>query len=517
MTSETDTVLGQCLSITDQKGNRHCYLTALEEVTSSAHDPAIIATEEVLSDYGCRTSLEKGYITLNSDYGLHAAAVRMTWNNAVDPNHTIDRLLKRALEELPQIYSITISEQFEKTTKFARDAKHCISKKQLRREPPELFPSLNCFLKSKSLTPIPTWTEVRFRSLADVVDTISKAKDTLLELEMSENDPNERFLQSMPSFRFISPLQDMLQNAFMPLINFSDSQQCQQNGELVPMYESILNWACIASDTNNYSIELKKCVVAAVMEQITGGQFVFDNQVQNSLVKNRLTPNELVSLYGCPPRKTCRLEKIRYILRKGGFKKEAELILNYVEEENLKQSAIDQIKQFDSILNPRQRTVVNQSPIHSGTESSELSDEEPQSRSRRRRRVPEPVTTIEDELKQYEDDSGEGSYENFKAFAKERQWSFRKSSQGLILQNENLMAYWKSKIAHFPRLAKVMLFVLRTPCSSSPLERFFSSITLQTSSHASNRTTEYVEQINQISPKNDDFFTVMNELYAKFQ
>ena len=507
------------MTITDQKGNRHSYLAALEEVSSSAHIPAIEATKDVLLDFGCLNSLEEGWISLNSDYGLHSAATQMTWNAAVDPNHSIDRLLKRTINEIPKEYSAMIYEQFEKTIEFAKNAKHCLSKKTLRRESAELFPSLNCFLQSKSLKPIPTWTTVRFRSLADVVNAISNAKDALNELEMAENNPNQRFLNSMPSFRFIAPLQDMIQKAFLPVINFADSEQCQQNGDLISIYESLLNWACIASDTNNYSIELKKCLVSAVMEQITGGQFVFDNKVQKSMVKNRLLPNELVAMYGCPSRKSCRLEKVRYILKKGGFKQEAEMILEYVDKENLKAQAVDQIKRFDSILNPEQEQAVNNdSRRHSGTESSELSDEEPARRPNLgTRSISDTRFSIDDELKRYEAESGEGSYENFKRFAKELNWDFRKSAQGFIQQNVHLMTYWKSKQPFFPKLAKIMLFVLRTPCSSSPLERFFSSITLHTSDHAANRSTEYIEQINQISPKNDKFFTVMNELFAKYK
>ena len=507
------------MTITDQKGERHCYLTALEPVSSSAHDPAIEATEEVLRDYGLLSSLEKGYISLNSDYGLHSAAARMTWNTAVDPNHSIDRLLKRTIHEIPKDYSVTIYEQFEKTIEFAKNAKHCLSKKTLRGESAELFPSLNCFLQSKSLKPIPTWTTVRFRSLATVVDAISNAKDALIELEKADDNPNQRFLNSRPSFRFIGPLQDMIQKAFMPVINFADSEKNQQNGDLISIYESLLNWACIVSDTNNYSIELKKCLVSTVMEQITGGRFVFNNEVRGSMVKGRLLPNELVAIYGCPSRKKCRLEKVRFILKKGGFQKEAELILQYVDNENLKAKAVDQIKRYDSLLNPEPENASNnESPMHSGTESSELSDEEPSRRSNLNpTSIPNFHSSIDDELKRYDADSGEGSYDDFKRFAKELNWDFRKSAQGFIQQNANLMTYWKSKQPFFPKLAKIMLFVLRTPCSSSPLERFFSSITLHTSEHAANRTTEYIEQINQISPKNDEFFTVMNELFAKYQ
>ena len=494
-------------------------MIALEPVPNSAHLPAIKATKEVLRDYSCHNLLEEGFISLNSDYGLHPAALKMTWNTGVDPNHTIDRLIKRSINEIPKDYSDTIYEQFEKMIEFAKTAKHCLPKRILRRESAELFPSLNCFLESKSLKEIPTWTEVRFRSLADVVDAISNAKDVLNELEMADNNPNQRFLNSMPSFRFIVPLQDMIQRAFLPVINFADSEKYQHSGDLIAIYESLLNWACIVSDTNNYSIELKKCLVSAIMEQITGGQFVFNNVVEKSLVKNRLLPNELVAMYGCPPRKKCRLEKVRFILKKGGFKQEAELILQYVDNQNLKEKAIDQIKRYDSLLNPEPANAPNlESPRHSGTESSELSDEEPSRRfNPGTRSIADSNTSIEDELKRYESESGEASYEKFKRFAKELKWDFRKSAQGFIPQNTYLMTYWKSKQAFFPKLAKIMLFVLRTPCSSSPLERFFSSINLHTSDHAANRTAEYIEQINQISPKNDEFFSVMNELYAKYK
>lgn len=484
---------------------------------SQDHDVAIRSTEEVLLDFGCLSTLKKGLITLNSDYGLFSAAEKMTWNNAVDPNHTIDRIIKRTVLELPKLFAKQIEDEFAKTTKFARDAKHCLSKKALRREPAELFPSLNCYLTAKEVKPIPTWCETRFRSLAEVIDSIFKAKEVLRELEMAENDPNQRFLSSIPSFRFITPLQDMIQIAFKPAIQFADSQQFQQTGELIPIYESLLNWACIPADTNNLSIELKKCLVSAVMEQITGGNYVFNNQEQHSLVKTRLLSNELVAIYGCPPRKKCRLEKIRFILKKGGFQKEAEMILKFVEEKNLKDVAITQIKQFDLILNGHlDSNSPTVSPSHSGTESSELSDEETPQRSHSNL-TRNHDASIESEMKNYEDESGQGSYENFKSFAEKMNWNFRKSAQGLILQNTNLMAYWNSKKHAFPRLANIMLFVLRTPCSSSPLERVFSSINLQTSAHAANRTIEYIEQINQISPKTDNFFSVLNELYTKYK
>ena len=518
MTSTYPQVLGQCITITEESGLRHCYLSGLEEVPNQTHAVAIRSTDDVLLDYGCLTTLKKGLISLSSDYGLHSAANKMTFNNAVDPNHSIDRILKRTLQELSELHSKMIHEEFLKTIEFARNAKHCLSKKTLRRESAALFPSLNCYLRSKLLQPIPTWCETRFRSLTEVVETIAKAKDVLLELEKAEGDPNQRFLVSIPSFRFIMPLNDLLQNVFKPVINFADSQKFQQNGEMISVYEAILSWACIPTDTNNFAIELKKCIVAAVMEQITDGKYAFDSVEQSSLVKDRLLPNELVTMYGCVPRKKCRLEKVRFILKKGGFKKEAEVVLQHVESNNLKEKAINQIKKYDLILNADLNAVSNSpSPQHSGTESSELSDEETAQRSNLSSRSTGNPESIDGELKRYEDDSGEGSYENFKIIAKDLKWDFRKSATGLILQNAHLMNYWKLKKAIFPRLAKIMLFVLRTPCSSSPLERFFSSINLQTSSHAANRTIEYIEQINQVSPKNDQFITVMNDLYAKYK
>ena len=195
------------------------------------------------------------------------------------------------------------------------------------------------------------------------------------------------------------------------------------------------------------------------------------------------------------------------------------MILQFVDSDKLNEKAINQIKKFDAILNTDiDSNTPQESPIHSGTESSELSDEEQAEKSHASSgRAHNHDASIESELKRYEDESGPGSYENFKLFAKELKWDFRKSAQGLILQNAHLMTYWKSKTTAFPRLSKIMIFVLRTPCSSSPLERFFSSINLQTSSHAANRTIEYLEQLNQISPKNDNFITVLNDLYTKFK
>ena len=67
----------------------------------------------------------------------------------------------------------------------------------------------------------------------------------------------------------------------------------------------------------------------------------------------------------------------------------------------------------------------------------------------------------------------------------------------------------------FPRLSKIMLFILQAPCSSSPLERYFSTITLNTSPIAANRTTEYLEQVEQTNALTDSFFTVLDTLSSE--
>ena len=92
-------------------------------------------------------------------------------------------------------------------------------------------------------------------------------------------------------------------------------------------------------------------------------------------------------------------------------------------------------------------------------------------------------------------------------------WEYKKSATGFIQQNAHMMTYWKGMVHILPRLSKIMLFVLQAPCSSSSLERYFSTISLNTSAHASNRDTEYIEQINQNHPQNDEFFAELNRLY----
>ena len=60
-----------------------------------------------------------------------------------------------------------------------------------------------------------------------------------------------------------------------------------------------------------------------------------------------------------------------------------------------------------------------------------------------------------------------------------------------------------------------MLYILQAPCSSSPLERYFSTITLNTSPIAANRTTEYLEQVDQVNALNDSFFEILETLASE--
>ena len=123
-------------------------------------------------------------------------------------------------------------------------------------------------------------------------------------------------------------------------------------------------------------------------------------------------------------------------------------------------------------------------------------------------------TSIEAELDKY--DRMDRSYWNsFKLFAQSRGWNIRKKDTGFIKQNSHLQAYWKGMVHLFPRLSKIMLFVLNAPCSSSPLERFFSTISLNSSAIASRRTSEYLEELAQINPRNDDFFVLLDALFAQ--
>ena len=348
---DTETVLGISLQIADKDGHIHSYLLAFEHTEGEEHAEAVETVERVLTDFGLLDSVQSGQMTLATDYALHGAAKRISFNASVDPNHSIDRLLKRTVQHLLPTFNESAVSEFEKTNKLTKYARKCLPKKELRRLPPSTSVSLNEYLNSKGIGSIPSYTQVRFRSLYQSVSAIHVAKIVILELVGTEDDPNHFHVANLPDFAFIEALHHLLENAFIPLINFCDSQQTSQCGEYLPEAEFLLQYACsdVLSD-NDYARSLKDSLVAAVLEQLVGHYIVADETL-DSRVRTRLTPNELVVTYGTISRKSCNLEKVQWILKEGGRNAEAKLVKRFANEKDLIGQARLQIKKYDTLIN----------------------------------------------------------------------------------------------------------------------------------------------------------------------
>ena len=348
---ETDQVLGTALTLPNAEGKRISYLMAFEHTIGETHPEAISTVEKVLDDYGLLGAVHAGYITMTSDYALWGASKSMTFNTAVDFNHSIDRLIKRSVKDLLPKFSEEAVTEFKKTTKLSHDAKKSLTKAELRTLPDSVEPNLNEFLQSKGIKKIPSYTEVRFRSLYYVIEAMHSGKSTILELVGDESNPNHRHVANIPNMAFVEALFDMMENAFMPLINFCDSTRTRQGGEYIAETEFLLQYACSDSLADNqFATALKKSLIAAILEQLIG-HYIVDDETVPSAVRTRLLPNELVLMYGCLPRKACMLEKVRFILKNGGQFAEAQLVKDFATEKNLKAQAKIQIKKYDSIIN----------------------------------------------------------------------------------------------------------------------------------------------------------------------
>ena len=354
---ETEQVLGTAMTLSNADGKRLSYLMAFEHTIGETHPEAITTVERVLDDYGLLGTVHAGYITMNSDYALWGASKNLTFNTAVDFNHSIDRLIKRCVKELLPRFSNEAVDEFKKTTKLSHDAKKSLSKAELRSLPDSVEPNLNEFLQSKGVQKIPSYTDVRFRSLYNVIEAMHSGKSTILELVGDQSNPNHRHVANLPNMAFVEALFDLMENAFMPLINFCDSNRTRQGGEYIAETEFLLQYAC--SDTladNQFASALKKSLIAAILEQLIG-HYIMDDETVPSAVRTRLLPNELVLMYGCLPRKACMLEKVRFILKNGGHFLEAQLVKDFATEKNLKAQAKIQIKKYDAIINDQSEIV----------------------------------------------------------------------------------------------------------------------------------------------------------------
>ena len=164
VTNETSKVFGVSVQVTVEK-ERFSYLLGFPSAESEARVESIDLLTTVLEDYELLDAVKSGLITANSDYKLNSTARQLSFNNAVDPNHTVDRLVKRVTKELMPKFSQDCMQQFEKLNSMTTYARKQMTKTELRNHPSNLEPSLNDFLKKKGAQPIKSYTKVRFRSL----------------------------------------------------------------------------------------------------------------------------------------------------------------------------------------------------------------------------------------------------------------------------------------------------------------------------------------------------------------
>ena len=516
VTNETGKVFGVSVSITMKK-ERISYLLGFPAAHGEARVESIDLLTRVLDDYDILEAVQSGLITANSDYKLNSTARDLSFNNAVDPNHTVDRLVKRVTEELMSKFSQDCMQQFEKLNSMTTYARKQMTKTELRNHPSNLEPSLNDFLKKKGAQPIKSYTKVRFRSLYTTVKSWMNVKPLMLELVNDSLDPNHIHVQNMPDYMYLEVLFDMLENAFIPIINFCDSQQTLQAGEYIAEIEFLLEWACSNKYADHeYGKHFQNCLVAAVMEQLIG-EYRLNGKVVQSQVWTRLLPNEVAIMFGTFPRKNCLFEKVRHILKEGNRIEEAKMVKKFAKDKDLKEMAKDQFQKYDALLNDEPDNMQSDSAIMNEFLESDDSDDAStpnlfQNRSASSSSSYLQRSPIDQEL--YKWNNLDISFtKNFYSFSQDEDWQFKKDAKGLVLQNQHNQKYWQGMVHILPRMSKIMQFLLKTPVSSSNLERYFSTISLNTHSIASRRDMEYLEEINQVHTNTKKFFSVLDELF----
>ena len=530
LTCATDYVFGNALTLTSKEGQSYDYLLEMPETVGETHAEAKIVLADVLEGYGLLESAKKGHITAVSDYALHGVSSWLSFNHAVDGNHTIDRLIKRTLVELMEKFSMNAVEEFKKLQKFTSRASKCLKKYELRSLPPTTQPSLNDYLVSQGGNVIKSFSEVRFRGTYENVKSMVDAKPLILPLVGQEDNPNHRHVLNLPNWAYIEIVYDLLSTCFLPLINFNDSEKNLKTGDYLPQIEFLLEWACLKRfEGNEFAKPIQDCLIATILEQLVGA-YVFNRKIERSSVRNRLLGNELIGIYGTVPRRACTLSKVRHILESGGKFDEARLVKDYVKTNKLQDKAKNLIKKYDSMLNGNadeddgfdsrileefiesdDSDIIPQNyGSNQRSSSSSSSNQRPSTSSSSYLTM----NVLEKELEKY-DKMDKTLLTSFATFCDTNNWPFKKTDQGLILQNQNLRNYWTNMMHIFPRLSKIMLFVLFTPSSSSCIERFFSTFALNTNPIASNRTIEILELYNQNNPKNEKFFQLLDSLYTE--
>ena len=509
-------MFGVSVQVTVEK-ERFSYLLGFPAAEGEARVESIDLLTTVLEDYELLDAVKSGLITANSDYKLNSTARQLSFNNAVDPNHTVDRLVKRVTKELMPKFSQDCMRQFQKLNSMTSYARKQMTKTELRNHPSDLEPSLNDYLKKKGAQPIKSYTEVRFRSLYATVKSWMNVKPIMLELVNDSLDSNHIHGQNMPDYMYLEVLFDMLENAFIPIIDFCDSQQTLQAGEYIAEVEFLLEWACSNKYADNeYGKHFQNCLVAAVMEQLIG-EYMIDGRVVKSQVWTRLLPNEVAIMFGTFPRKNCLLEKVRHILKEGNRIQEAKMVKQFAKDKDLKEMAREQFQKYDNLLNDEPDNLQSDSAIlNEFQESDDDSDDgiSPnifQNRSASSSHSFVQRSPIDQELQKW-NNLDISFTKNFCSFSQTEGWQFKKDAKGLVLQNQHNQNYWAGMVHILPRMSKIMQFLLKTPVSSSNLERYFSKISLNTHSIASRRDMEYLEEINQVHSNNKKFFAALDEL-----
>ena len=517
----TNYVLGTCITITDpKKGERFDYLLEMPETIGETHQEAKSVLADVLTGYGLYESARKGHITAISDYALHGVTSWLSFNHAVDGNHSIDRLIKRTLEELLPKFCKNSYEEFQKLKRFTAAANKCLTKRELRTLPNTTQPSLNDFLISQGGKVIKSFAETRFRGTHDNLKSLVDAKPFILPLVGQENDPNHRHVLNLPNWAYIEVVYDLLSTGFLPLINFNDSEKHCQTGDYLPQMEFLLEWACLKQfEGNQFAKPIQDCLIATILEQLVGS-YVLENRIEKSNVRNRLLGNELIAIYGTVPRRPMNLSKIRHILELGNRTEEAKLVKDYVRRVDLQTKAKELIRKYDLLLNgdPNEDDGFDSNILEEFIDSDD-SDIIPQNYSANQRSVSSTnshllMNVLDKEIDKYEK-MDKTLLTSYASFCDTNDWRFKKTDRGLIFQNHHLREYWKNMMHIFPRLSKVMLHILFAPTSSSCIERFFSTFALNTNPIASNRSIELLELYQHNNPKNVKFFELLDCLYTE--
>ena len=216
------------------------------------------------------------------------------------------------------------------------------------------------------------------------------------------------------------------------------------------------------------------------MEQMIG-EYLLNGQVKESRVWTRLLPNEVAIMFGTFPRKNCLLEKVRHILKTANRTEEASMIKQFAKEKDFKKMAREQFQKYDILLNEAQPSDPSDSAIMNEFVESDDSDAENSPNLFANNRTASTSNSfvqrsaIDQELHKW-DNLDITFTKNFFSFSQEQEWQFKKDATGLILQNKHNQTYWAGMVHVLPRMSKIMQFLLKTPVSSSNLERFFSTI-----------------------------------------